>query len=62
LFPVLGRETEIPSTTGLMSSSTAAAGSAMKLPVGSNRMGSNRMGSNRRRKLGVGKIFVNEKF
>jgi len=54
---VLGRETEIPSTTGLMSSSTAAAGSAMKLPVGSNRMG-----SSRRRKLGVGEIFVNEIF
>ena len=29
----LGRETEIPSTTGLMSSSTAASGNAMKLPV-----------------------------
>ena len=29
----LGRETEIPLTTGLMSSSTAASGNAMKLPV-----------------------------
>jgi len=29
----LGRETDIPSTTGLMSSSTAASGRAMKLPV-----------------------------